>query len=75
MVSTKERTITIKEPRMVALAWWRSLQTPFKKGLMNSPFNESRLINIHREPSIVIERIFFKWLDADRSKYLEKENK
>ena len=75
MVRTKDRTITIKEPRMVALAWWRSINIPFKKNLMNSHFNESRLINIHKVPSIVVERIFFKWLGADRSKHLKKKSK
>ena len=74
MVRTKDRTITIKEPRMVALAWWRSNTLEYKKCLMDSHLNDSRYKNVFKVPSITIERIFFKWLGADRSKHLKKES-
>ena len=62
----KPKQVTIKNPRETALAWWRSNTLEYKKCLMDSHLNDSRYRNVFKVPSITIERIFFKWLDADR---------
>ena len=62
----KPKQVTIKNPRATALAWWRSNTLEYKKCLMDSYLNDSRYRDVFKVPSITIERIFFKWLGADR---------
>lgn len=59
-------SVEIKNMRATALAWWRCCSLEYKKNLMNSHLNESRYKSALKVPSIVIERIFIKWLTAER---------
>ena len=62
-----KKQVTIQNSRACALAWWRSVSFEFKRGLMSSgEFNDSRFRSPLNPPSVVIERIFIKWLEADR---------
>ena len=59
-------TVEIKNMRATALAWWRTCSLEYRKNLMNSHLNDSRYKSALKVPSIVIERIFTKWLTAER---------
>ena len=62
----KKVTMTIPNMRATALAWWRSTNFEYRKSLKVSHFNDSRYKSHIRVPSITIERIFIKWLEAER---------
>ena len=58
-------TVEIKNMRATALAWWRGLDSTYRKDLLFSWANRPRDLKV-KTPSIVIERIFIKWLTAKR---------
>ena len=62
----KARTVSIKNMRSTALAWWRCCGLEYKRNLMDSHLNDSRFKNALTVPSIIVERIFIKWLETDR---------
>ena len=51
--------------RATALAWWRGLDSTYRKDLLFSWANRPRDLKV-KTSSIVIERIFIKWLTAER---------
>ena len=59
-------TITIPNMRATALAWWRCCGLEYRRILMDSHLNDSRFRNALTVPSITVERIFIKWLEAKR---------
>ena len=67
--------VYIKNMRATALAWWRCCSLEYKRNLMDSHLNDSRFKNALTVPSIIIERIFIKWLEADRNNTIKSDKK
>ena len=64
---TRMRVVTISNARATALAWWRSTHREYRKCLVDDHYGENKgWAFMSKVPSIVIERIFIKFLERER---------
>ena len=63
----KNKIVTIPNARATALAWWRSTNKEYRKSLVDDHYGENKgWVFMSRVSSIVIERIFVKFLERER---------
>lgn len=63
----KNTTVKIPNARATALAWWRSTNKLYLQSLVNNHYGENKgWVFMSKIPSIVIERIFIKFLERER---------
>ncbi len=63
----KNKIVTIPNARATALAWWRSTNKEFRKSLVDDHYDQNKgWVFMSKIPSVVIERIFIKFLERER---------